>query len=110
MNDYFTSPTAIFFYFLVAGSTLVYFILLFDKKNRQKLSKILVEAQGTQPMLMKKAAEHKMRALKAAVNDRRFDHSQVEKQLDKLVADYDKGLISLPDYCHSLNHLIAMTA
>ncbi|RFZ95100.1 hypothetical protein D0C36_06120 [Mucilaginibacter conchicola] len=110
MSELFTTPTAIFFYFLVVGSTLVYFILVFDKKNREKLSKVLVQAKDTQPMMMKKSAEHKMRALKAAVNDRRYDHSAVEQQLDALVADYDRGLISLPDYCNRLNRLIAMTA
>jgi hypothetical protein len=110
MNDLFTSQTATFFYFLVAGSTLVYYILLFDKKNREKLTKVMIQAKDTQPMMMKKSAEHKVRALKAAVNDRRFNHSQIEQQLDALVADYDKGLISLPDYCTRLNRLIAMTA
>lgn len=110
MDELYTTPTAIFFYFLVAGSTLVYLILLFDKKNREKLSKVLIQAKDTQPLLMKKAANHKLMALKAACNDRRFDRSQVEQQLDKLVADYDKGLVSLPDYCTHLNRLIALTA
>ncbi|MBL4675738.1 MAG: hypothetical protein JKY70_05980 [Mucilaginibacter sp.] len=110
MNEIFTTPTAIFFYFLVVGSTLVYFILQFDKKNREKLSKIMIQAKDTQPMLQKKSADHKMRALKAAINDRRIDHSKLEQQLNTLVADYDKGVISLADYCTHLNRLIAMTA
>jgi arginase family enzyme len=110
MNEVFTTSTANFFYFLVAGSVIVYLILKFDKINRQKLNKVLLQAQDVEPMLMKKAAQHKLHALKMATANPKVDRSVVAKQLDELVADYDKGHISLPDYCKKLNSLLAMTA
>ncbi|RYU91159.1 hypothetical protein EWM62_04255 [Mucilaginibacter terrigena] len=110
MNDFLTTSTANFFYFLLAGSVIVYLILKFDKRNRQKLNKVLLQAQDVQPMYMKKSIEHKLNALKAANLDAKATRSIVEKELDELVADYDKGQISLPDYCNKLNRLLAMTA
>jgi hypothetical protein len=110
MNELFTTSTANFFYFMVAGSVIVYLILKFDKANRQKLNKVLIEAKDVQPMLMRKSAQQKLHTLKMAAKDEKTDRTLVEKQLDELVANYDKGHISLPDYCNKLNRLLAMTA
>ncbi|MES2060933.1 MAG: hypothetical protein V4456_03380 [Bacteroidota bacterium] len=110
MNEFFTTSTASFFYFMVAGSVIVYLILKFDKANRQKLNKVLLEAKDVQPMLMRKSAQRKLHTLKMAAHNGKTDRTLVEKQLDELVADYDKGHISLPDYCNKLNRLLAMTA
>jgi arginase family enzyme len=88
----------------------VYLILKFDKANRQKFNKVMIQAKDVEPMLMKKSAQQKVHTLKMACTDKKTDRTLVEKQLDKLVADYDKGHISLPDYCNKLNRLLAMTA
>jgi hypothetical protein len=95
---------------MVAGSVIVYLILKFDKANRQKINKVLIEAKDVQPMLMRKSAQRKLHTLKIATQNGKIDRSLVEKQLDELVADYDKGHISLPDYCNKLNRLLTMTA
>ncbi|MCQ6958869.1 hypothetical protein [Mucilaginibacter aquariorum] len=71
MNDFFTASTATFFYFLVAGSAIVYLILKFDKQNRKKLNKVLAQAQDVQPLYMKKAAEYKLQTLKMASNNKK---------------------------------------
>jgi hypothetical protein len=110
MNDFFSASTATFFYFLVAGSAIVYLILKFDKQNRKKLNKVLAQAQDVQPMYMKKAAEYKLQTLKMASTNEKAARTIIERQLDELVADYDKGHISLPDYCNRLNNLVGMTA
>jgi hypothetical protein len=110
MNYFFTASTATFFYFLVAGSAIVYLILKFDKQNRRKLNKVLAQAQDVQPMYMKKAAEYKLHTLKMACNEKATVQNSIEKQLDELVADYDKGHITLPDYCNRLRRLQAMNA
>ncbi|MGY4537684.1 hypothetical protein ACVW0P_002103 [Mucilaginibacter sp. UYNi724] len=110
MNELFTTSTANFFYFLVIGSVLVYLILKFDKQNRKKRNKILVQAKDVQPMYMRKAAQQKVNNIKIALSDEKIDRRMVEKQLDELVKEYDQGHISLPDYCNKLNQLLAMTA
>ncbi|MFD0792892.1 hypothetical protein ACFQZX_04645 [Mucilaginibacter litoreus] len=110
MNTAFTSPTAFFFYFLIVGSVIVYFILLFDKKNRQKINKVLTQAKDVQPLFMIKAAQYKMMAVKDSFARDKISSPSVELELDKLTADYDKGLISLPDYCQQLNSLLKKTA
>ncbi|MET3980824.1 hypothetical protein ABIB62_003428 [Mucilaginibacter sp. UYP25] len=110
MNELFTTSTANFFYFLVIGSVLVYLILKFDKQNRKKRNKILVQAKDVQPMYMRKAAQQKVNNIKTALSDEKIDRRMVEKQLDELVKEYDQGHISLPDYCNKLNQLLAMTA
>lgn len=110
MNEIFTTSTVNFFYFMVAGSAIVYLILKFDKANRKKFNKVMVEAKDVEPMLMRKSAQQKVHTLKMAAQNSTTDRSLVEKQLDQLVADYDKGHISLPDYCNKLNRLLAMTA
>jgi hypothetical protein len=109
MNELFTTSSVNFFYFLVAGSTIVYLILKFDKANRKKINNVLIQAKDVEPMLMKKSAAYKLRSLKATRIDDTTARTIVEQQLDELVAEYDNGRISLPDYCNKLNRLLAMT-
>ena len=108
MNEIFTTSTVDFFYFLVAGSTIVYLILRFDKANRKKLNNVLIQAEDVQPLLMKESAEQELHTLKVSYKNER--DNRVEKELDELVAEYDKGHITLPDYCNKLNRLLAMRA
>lgn len=110
MDQLFTISTNNFFYFLVIGSVIVYLILKFDKQNRKKLNKVMLQAKDVQPMYMRKSAQQKVQSLKVAMADDKLDHTDVERQLDELVKQYDKGHISLPDYCNQLNRLLAMTA
>lgn len=110
MGTALSSSTQTFIIFLIAGSVLVYLILLFDKKNRQKINKVLKQASNTPPLLMQKAAAYKVQNLKAVCAEAGPDRTDIAKELDQLVADYDKGLISLPDYCSKLNSLLAMSA
>ena len=110
MNEFFSTSTANFFYFLIAGSAIVYLILKFDKQNRKNLNKVLLQAKDVQPMLMQKSAAHKLHAIKVACKNPKVERSVVEQELDQLVKEYDKGHISLPDYYTKLNRLVAMTA
>ena len=106
MDDFLTSSTFIFICFLVVGSAIVYLILLFDKKQRQKLNTILGQTKDVQPLFMQRAAQQKLNSIKQICeNDTREGRLRVAQQLDELMADYDKGNISLPDYCHRLNIL-----
>lgn len=110
MNTALSSSTQTFIIFLVIGSVLVYLILLFDKKNRRKLNQVLQQASNTPPMLMQKAAAYKVQNLKSVCAQVGPDRSAISKELDQLVADYDKGLIPLPDYCNKLNSLLSLSA
>lgn len=89
---------------------MVYLILKFDKKNRKKINKVLLQAKDVEPMYTRKAAERKVQILKMDARNSKVDRSVVEKELDELVKQYDKGNITLPDYCRKLNRLLAMTA
>jgi len=75
MNDFFSASTANFFYFLIAGSAIVYLILRFDKQNRKKLNNVLLQAKDVQPLLLKKSAEYKLQAIKVASKHQKPDGS-----------------------------------
>lgn len=108
MDGITNSSMITFFFFLVAGTIIVYFILKYDKQQRAKMRKILASTQDVQPLFMAKAANAKIRAIKPELNTR--ERQAIAKQLDELVAAYDKGEISLPDYCNRLNRLLSMVA
>lgn len=108
MEAIFSSSLFTFFFFLVVGSVIVYFILKYDKQQRHKMSKLVAETRNVQPLLMAKAINHKLKSIKPELNsDSRRD---IAKQLDELVAAYDRGQVTLPDYCHKLNSLLSMVA
>ncbi|TWR27473.1 hypothetical protein FPZ43_13435 [Mucilaginibacter pallidiroseus] len=106
-----SSTTTIFLAFAVIGSVLVYLILLFDKRQRRKLKAVLSKTGDVKPLFMVRAANEKLHTIKQICdNDASAARTLVARQLDELVADYDKGNISLNDYCNKLNRLLAMVA
>ena len=108
-----TSSLITFFSFLVVGSVIVYLILRFDKLQRRKMNILLTGAKDVQPLFMQKAAIQKLTTLKSAANEGADDkemRQKIAKQLDELVTDYDKGRVTLPDYCKRLNRLLAQVA
>ncbi|RFZ85599.1 hypothetical protein DYU05_08380 [Mucilaginibacter terrenus] len=86
----------------------MYFILQYDKQQRNKMKKILTQTQDVQPLFMAKAINNKIKKIKPELNA--ADRTDIAKQLDELVENYDRGRISLPDYCHKLNDLLSMVA
>jgi hypothetical protein len=100
-----------FFSFLIVGSVIVYLILRFDKLQRRKMNILLTGAKDVQPLFMQRAAIQKLTSLKAAnEGDDKEMRQKIAKQLDELVTDYDKGRVTLPDYCKRLNRLLAQVA
>ncbi|MBK0378292.1 hypothetical protein [Mucilaginibacter segetis] len=108
MNELFTSSLINCIYFIVIGAVIVYLILKFDKNQRKKLNKILEQTADVQPLFLAKDLSNKLHIVKSNLDSE--SRLLISKQLDELVADYDKGQISLPDYCNRLNRLLAMTA
>lgn len=108
MSALLSSSTGIFFFFLLLGSTIVYFILKYDKTQRTKIDNILAQTRDVKPLFMAKAINHKLRAIKPELNSDSRRH--IAKQLDELVAAYDRGQVSLPEYCNKLNNLLSMVA
>jgi hypothetical protein len=102
-----SSSSSTFIFFAVAGSVIVYLILLFDKMQRRNLKVIISKTDDVQPLFMQKAADQKLSALKQLCNKNETAYLKlVSKQLNELVARYDKGQMSLPDYCSRLNRLL----
>ncbi|WP_428330131.1 hypothetical protein [Mucilaginibacter sp.] len=118
----------IFFFFLVAGVTIVVLILKFDKKQTVKVNTVLRESRSVPPMFMLKLTEQKIQTLKAAM---RFDdvpqnmaHSasmndiynngnealrlSKVQELKLLSAKYNNGQISIDAYNQKLDELINM--
>jgi len=78
--------------------------------QRKKLREILLETEDVQPLFMQKNTGEKLHALKKICREDTGKHIEVAKKLELIVADYDKGNISLPDYNNRLNNLLAMVA
>jgi len=97
-----------FLFFLVIGSVIVYFILKYDKQQRSKMDAILAQTRDVQPLFLAKAASTKLKAIKPELNS--DERQAIAQQLDELVAAYDKGQVTLPEYCNRLNRLLAMVA
>lgn len=108
METVFSSSITTFVFFLIAGSIIVYFILKYDKQQRSKMNKILAQTRDVQPLFMAKSVSTKLRAIKPELNNE--SRRAIAKQLDELVEAYDKGQVSLPDYCNRLNRLLTMVA
>ncbi|ASU33174.1 hypothetical protein [Mucilaginibacter xinganensis] len=60
----------VFFFFLVAGVTIIVLILKFDKKQTVKVNSVLKESRQTPPMFLLKSTEQKIATLKSML---RFD-------------------------------------
>ena len=109
MDGLFASSLFSFLLFCIAGSVIVYLILDFDKKQRRKLKTILLQTDDVQPIFMVRAANQKLNAIKS-ICEADTARTQVSRQLDELVAQYDKGNITLADYCNRLSTLLAKVA
>jgi hypothetical protein len=116
----------IFFFFLVAGVTIVVLILQFDKKQTIKVKTILHETRGVPPMFLLKSTEQKISSLKAALryddapqnmaaaasminiyNNQNENNRQTKVQELKLLsAKYNSGQISLEAYNAKLDQLL----
>jgi hypothetical protein len=108
LMDVILSNSMMFFFFLLLGTTIVYFILKYDKIQRTKMNGILAQSRDVQPLFMAKAINHKLKAIKPELNADNRRH--IAQQLDELVAAYDRGQVSLPEYCNRLNNLLSMVA
>ena len=116
----------IFFFFLVAGVTIVILILQFDKKQTIKINTVLKETRSVPPMFMLKSTEQKISSLKAVLryddapqnmaaaasmaniyNNKNEDTRQSKVQELKLLsAKYNSGQISLEAYNVKLDELL----
>jgi hypothetical protein len=115
----------VFFFFLVAGVTIVVLILKFDKKQAVKVNTVLRESRSVPPMFLLKSTEQKIASLKSAL---RFDDvpqnmaaatmatiynnknenlrlSKVQ-ELKLLSAKYNNGQISIEAYNVKLDELL----
>jgi hypothetical protein len=111
MGELFSSSLFTFCFFTVVGSVIVFLILKFDNIQRKKLSKIIADTADVQPLYMQKSTGSKLHALKKICKDDTLgERVEVAKKLELIVADYNKGNISLPDYNNRLNNLLALVA
>jgi len=118
----------VFFFFLVAGVTIIVLILKFDKKQAVKVNAVLRESRSIPPMFLLKSTEQKIAALKVTL---RFDDvpqnmaaastmatlynnkneslrlSKVQ-ELKVLSAKYNNGQISIEAYNVKLDELLDM--
>jgi hypothetical protein len=118
----------VFFFFLVAGVTIIVLILKFDKKQAVKVNAVLRESRSIPPMFLLKSTEQKIAALKVTL---RFDDvpqnmaaastmanlynnkneslrlSKVQ-ELKLLSAKYNNGQISIEAYNEKLDELLDM--
>lgn len=107
-----TSSILTFLFFLCIGSLIVYFILKFDKLQRRKMQIMLKGTKDVQPLFMRRSAVQKLTTLHATGEsaEQKQVRLKVAQQLDILVTEYDKGQVSLPDYCTRLNRLLGQVA
>ncbi|MCR8558318.1 hypothetical protein KXD93_11715 [Mucilaginibacter sp. BJC16-A38] len=115
----------VFFFFLVAGVTIIVLILKFDKKQAVKVNTVLRESRSVPPMFLLKLTEQKIATLKAAL---RYDDipqnmaaaamsavyssknetlrlSKVQ-ELKVLSSKYNNGQISIEAYNVKLDELL----
>jgi hypothetical protein len=115
-----------FFFFLIAGLTIVVLILKFDKKQTIKINTVLKETRSVPPMFLLKLTEQKIAALKIAL---RFDdlpqnmgaaasmaniynnqneNSRLSKvqEFKLLSSKYNNGALSLEAYNVKLDELL----
>lgn len=116
----------VFFFFLIAGVTIIVMILKFDKKQTVKVNAVLRESRSIPPMFLLKSTEQKIASLKAIL---RYDDVPVNmaaastmanlynnkneslrlskvQELKVLSARYNNGLISIEAYNARLDKLL----
>jgi len=116
----------VFFFFLVAGVTIVVLILKFDKKQTTKMNTVLKEARSIPPMFLLKATEQKIATLKLALryddvpqnmsaaasmaniynNQKESNRLSKVQELKVLSSKYNNGVISLDAYNEKLDQLM----
>lgn len=118
----------VFFFFLIAGVTIIVMILKFDKKQTVKVNAVLRESRSIPPMFLLKSTEQKIASLKSAL---RYDDVPVNmaaastmanlynnkneslrlskvQELKVLSARYNNGHISIESYNLKLDELLDM--
>ncbi|MDO3644700.1 MAG: hypothetical protein ACTHMI_24510 [Mucilaginibacter sp.] len=116
----------VFFFFLIAGVSIIVMILKFDKKQTIKVNAVLRESRSIPPMFLLKSTEQKIASLKAAL---RYDDVPVNmaaastmanlynnkneslrlskvQELKVLSAKYNNGQISIEAYNARLDELL----
>lgn len=118
----------VFFFFLIAGVSIIVMILKFDKKQAVKVNAVLRESRSIPPMFLLKSTEKKIESLKATL---RYDDVPVNmaaastmanlynnkneslrlskvQELKVLSAKYNNGQISIEAYNARLDELLDM--
>jgi hypothetical protein len=118
----------VFFFFLVAGVTILVLILKFDKKQTVKVNAVLRESRSVPPIFLLKSTEQKIAALKitlrfddvpqnmaaAATMANLYNNKNESLRLSKvqelkvLSSKYNNGQISIEAYNVKLDELLDM--
>src|SRR5476649_1058760 len=109
-------------YLLVIAPAVMFLILIFDKKQSQKMNKVLRDTKNIQPLFLIRSAENKLIALNTklygsmAVQANGDSGGRIEmkegarqlltSQLSQLVNDYNHGQMSLITYNDKLGQLV----
>ncbi|HEY8928603.1 MAG TPA: hypothetical protein VIM55_05410 [Mucilaginibacter sp.] len=116
----------VFFFFLVAGVSIIVLILKFDKKQAVKVNAVLRESRSIPPMFLLKSTEQKIASLKAALRyddapqnmaaastmatiyNNKSESLRLSKvqELKVLSARYNNGYISIETYNAKLDELV----
>ncbi len=113
----------VFFFFLIAGVSLIVLILKFDKKQAVKVNAVLRESRSIPPMFLLKLTEQKIAVLKtalryddvpqnmatasiSAINQSETLRLSKVQELKVLAARYNNGLISIEAYNAKLDQLL----
>ena len=115
-----------FFFFLIAGVTILILILKFDKKQTKKINTVLKESRSVPPLFLLKSTEQKISTLKAVLryddapqnmaaaasmaniynNQNENNRQSKVQELKVLSAKYNNGQISLEAYNVRLDELL----
>jgi len=116
----------VFFFFLIAGVTIIVMILKFDKKQTVKVNAVLRESRSIPPMFLLKSTEQKINTLKSVLryddvaqnmasaasmaniynNQNENTRQSKVQELKILSARYNNGQISLDAYNARLDELL----
>ncbi len=116
----------VFFFFLVAGVSIIVLILKFDKKQAVKVKAVLRESRSIPPMFLLKSTEQKIASLKVALRyddapqnmaaastmatlyNNKSESLRLSKvqELKVLSARYNNGYISIETYNAKLDELL----
>jgi hypothetical protein len=102
-----------FYLFLIAGLGLVFVILQFDKQQRRRVDSLMKNANGVEPLLMKRCMDQKLNKINTELTANAF-HSpirsdvkqKVEANLQQITVDYNTGKIGLSVYNSKLGELV----